>query len=267
MLEMTIFNKNKREKGKINIIIPMAGSGSRFLQARYNEPKPFININGKTMIERVLDNLKYKNANYILVVRKEHIEGDYKSLCKQMKKKYNVKFIIVDKITEGTVCSLLYARKLINNNTPLMIAYSDQIVDINIEDFINDFLEKNLDGSLLTFIDEEKSTKWSFVKIDKNNNVIEVKAKELISDRAVVGIYLYKKGKMFVDGAIDMIARNDRVTYRNSNEFYVCPAYNYIMKYHNKIGFYDIKFKQMHGTGTPEDLNKYLEFLKNNNLC
>lgn len=246
----------------INIVIPMAGLGSRFSKVGYIDPKPFIDINGKTMIERVLDNLKYEYANYILIVRKEHIEGQYKDLLSKIGTKYNVKFVIVDTITEGTVCSILYARELINNDMPLMIAYSDQIVDVNINDFINDFYNRQLDGSLLTFIDKEKSTKWSFVKTDYNNNVIEVKAKEAISNRAVVGIYLYKTGKMFIDGAIDMIARNDRVLYHNTREFYVCPVYNYIMNYYNKIGFYDITFEQMHGVGTPEDLEKYLQFLK-----
>lgn len=250
---------------KINIVIPMAGFGNRFLNAGYKDAKPFIDINGKTMIERVLENLKIEGANYILIARKEHIEGKYKSIFERIKKDYKVKFVSINEKTEGTACSILYARNLINNNTPVMVAYSDQIIDININDFVNDFFVRNLDGSLLTFIDKEKSTKWSFAEVGKDNNVMYIKCKELVpSNRAIVGIYLVKKGKWLIDGIIDMIARNDRVLYHNTNEFYLCPSYNYILKYHSKIGIYDIDFKQMHGTGTPEDLQKYLDFLNSN---
>ncbi|BDL77480.1 hypothetical protein THJ020_16250 [Campylobacter jejuni] len=144
---------------------------------------------------------------------------------------------------------MLYARKYINNDTPLMIANSDQIVDINIADFINDSFKRGLDGSILTFIDKEKNPKWSFAKLN-NDLVVEVKEKEAISEFATVGIYFFNKGKIFVESAIDMIIENDRV----NNEFYTCPVYNYAIKSGAKIGIYNIDFSKMHGIGTPEDL-------------
>ncbi len=244
----------------INIVVPMAGAGSRFVEAGYKDPKPFIDVNGKCMIERVLDNLRYPNAKYILIVRKEHFEQRVEFVA-QIKKHYNVEFISVDKLTEGAVCTVLKARNLINNDIPLMIANSDQIIDIKIENFVNDCLDRSLDGSILTFIDKERNPKWSFAKINENNLVTQVKEKQLISNRATVGIYLFKEGRYFVDGSIDMIVENDRV----NNEFYVCPVYNYIIADNKKIGFYDIKFDQMHGTGTPADLEIYLELLNKNN--
>ena len=135
-----------------------------------------------------------------------------------------------------------------------MIANSDQIVDINIADFIDDCLERELDGSILTFIDEHKDPKWSFAKIDENNFVTEVKEKVVISEYATVGIYFYTKGKEFVNAAIDMIIENERI----KNEFYTCPTYNYIIAENKKIGIYNIDFEQMHGIGTPDDLNIYM---------
>lgn len=145
--------------------------------------------------------------------------------------------------------------KYINNNDPLLIANSDQIVDINIFDFINDCKNRNLDGSILTFVDEYKDPKWSFAKLDENSLVTEVKEKLVISEFATVGIYLFSKGKDFVDASIDMIIENDRV----NNEFYTCPTYNYAINKGSKIGIYNIEFEQMHGIGTPEDLNIYLK--------
>lgn len=243
----------------INIVIPMAGAGSRFAKTGYEKPKPFIDVDGKPMIVRVLENLSYPNARYILIARKEHMEKEAK-LVAQIEKEFNAIFIPIDKLTEGTACTVLYARKYINNDEPLLIANSDQIVDIKMASFIDDCFTENLDGSILTFIDEFKDPKWSFAKIDDNNLVIEVKEKTVISKYATVGIYLYLKGKDFVNASIDMIIENERV----NNEFYTCPTYNYAINENKKIGIYNIKFNQMHGIGTPEDLNKYINELKDN---
>ncbi|XAK34619.1 glycosyltransferase family 2 protein [Campylobacter coli] len=238
----------------MNIVIPMAGLGSRFAKAGFDKPKPFIDVLDKPMIVRVLENLKYKDARYILIARKEHLTKE-KKLVDEIKNNFNVEFIPIDKLTEGTACTVLYARKYINNDTPLMIANSDQIVDINIADFINDSFKRGLDGSILTFIDKEKNPKWSFTKLDSDGIVEYVKEKEAISSIATVGIYYFSKGSIFVDSAISMIIQNDRV----NGEFYTCPVYNYAIKNGAKVGIYNIDFEQMHGIGTPEDLQKYKE--------
>ena len=238
----------------INIVIPMAGQGSRFAKAGYEKPKPFIDVNGKPMIVRVLENLAYPDARYILIARKEHMDKE-KELVAEIEKEFNAIFIPIDKLTEGTACTVLYARKYINNNEPLLIANSDQIVDMNIADFINDCSTRKLDGSILTFVDKHSDPKWSFAKLDADNLVTEVKEKVVISEYATVGIYFYTKGKDFVDASIDMIIENDRV----NNEFYTCPTYNYLIREDKKIGIYNMEFEKMHGIGTPEDLEIYLK--------
>ncbi|WP_221407143.1 glycosyltransferase family 2 protein [Elizabethkingia anophelis] len=238
----------------INIVIPMAGLGSRFAKEGYDKPKPFIDVNGKPMIVRVMENLYYPSAKYFLIARKEHLEIE-KDLVKKIEQEYNVTFIWIDKLTEGTACTVLYAREYINNRAPLMIANSDQIVDISIMDFINDCLDRKLDGSILTFLDKELNPKWSFAKVNFEGLVTEVKEKEAISEHATVGIYMFSKGENFVNGAIDMILENDRV----NNEFYTCPVYNYMIRDNKRIGIYNIDAEAMHGIGTPEDLNNYLK--------
>ncbi|WP_103641059.1 glycosyltransferase family 2 protein [Campylobacter concisus] len=241
----------------MNILIPMAGLGSRFAKAGYKKPKPFIDVSGKPMIVRVLENLKYPDAKYILVAQWEHLQKE-KELVEKIEHEFNAVFVPIEKLSEGTACTVLYARKFINNSTPLLIANSDQIVDIDIAAFIDDCKNRELDGSILTFVDEYKDPKWSFAKIDDNGLVKEVKEKEVISPYATVGIYLYSRGSDFVNSAVDMIARNDRV----NNEFYTCPTYNYAIKDGLKIGIYNIHFNQMHGIGTPEDLNSYLKIMQ-----
>lgn len=231
----------------------MAGLGSRFSKEGYEKPKPFIDVDGKPMITRVIDNLYYPDAHYILIGRKEHLEQE-RELVDEIKAKYQATFIGIDQLTEGTACTVLFSRELINNDKPLLIANSDQLVDTSVEAFINDCLQRELDGSILTFTDHELNPKWSFAKLGSEDLVTEVQEKKPISDFATIGIYLWVRGSDFVDAAIDMIINNDRV----NNEFYTCPVYNYSIKHGKKIGIYNIDFEQMHGLGTPEDLRKYL---------
>ena len=134
------------------------------------------------MIVRVLENLSYPEARYLLIARKEHMNKE-KDLVKSIERDFNVVFIPIENLTEGTACTVLYARKYINNNEPLLIANSDQIVDINIEDFVIDCIKRDLDGSILTFIDKYKDPKWSFAKIDDRGMLIEVKEKVVISKK------------------------------------------------------------------------------------
>lgn len=238
----------------INIVIPMAGAGSRFSQAGYSKPKPFIDVAGKPMIVRVLENLSYPDACYILIARKEHMDTE-PALVKEIEKAYKATFIPIDKLTEGTACTILYARKYINNQNPLLIANSDQIVDIDIADFIDDCSSRQLDGSILTFVDAHRDPKWSFAKLDANQFVTQVQEKKAISKYATVGIYLYSHGSDFVDAAIDMFIKRDRM----NNEYYTCPTYNYAIDAGKKIGIYNVAVEAMHGIGTPEDLTAYLK--------
>lgn len=237
----------------INVVIPMAGAGSRFSQAGYSKPKPFIDVAGKPMIVRVLENLAYPDARYILIARKEHMDSE-PALVKEIEKVYNATFIPIDRLTEGTACTVLYARRYINSQVPLLIANSDQIIDVDITEFIDDCQRRSLDGSILTFIDESCDPKWSFARINTNQLVVEVQEKKAISEFATVGIYFYTRGRDFVNAAIDMLIERDRV----NNEYYTCPTYNHAIKDGLMIGIYNIPALAMHGIGTPEDLKAYI---------
>ena len=232
----------------------MAGEGSRFKNVGFTKPKPFIDVFGKAMIVHVLENLSYPNARYLLIAQQEHLNRE-KHIVKEIEQNYNAIFIPINKLTEGTVCSVLYAKDYIDNRTPLLIANSDQIVDLKISDFIDDCFERVLDGSILTFKDHERDPKWSFVKTGVNGIVKEVKEKVAISEIATVGIYLYSRGSEFVRAAVRMIVENERV----NNEFYTCPTYNYAIANNQKIGVYDIDPDKMHGIGTPEDLESFVK--------
>lgn len=234
---------------KMNVLVPMAGAGSRFAQAGYTFPKPLIDVNGKPMIQVVVDNLNIE-AHYIFLVQKDHYE------------KYNLKHLLnliapgcdvvqVDGITEGAACTTLLAKELINSDEPLLTVNSDQFVEWNSNEVLYSWSADSIDGGILTF--KGTHPKWSFAKLDDNGFVSEVAEKNPISDNATVGIYYWKKGSDYVKYAEQMIDKN----VRTNNEFYVCPVFNEAIQDGKKIKIKEIK--KMWGLGTPEDLNYFLQ--------
>ncbi len=246
-------NAQEISSKKINLLIPAAGNGSRFSKDGWTVPKPMIDINGSLMIEEVINNLNLNNCNRILLLRDEHL-SDYSDHSQRLSCGGN-KIIRVKDLTEGTICTALLARRLIDCDDPLLIANSDQIVEFDCNDFVKDCQRRSLDGSILVFKDKDRDIKWSFAEINNQGEVIRVAEKEAISDLATVGIYYFNKGSEFISAAIDMIANNERV----NGEFYTCPVYNYMIKNGAKIGIYEIPPSSMNGIGTPIDLRTYLE--------
>jgi NDP-sugar pyrophosphorylase family protein len=238
---------------RINVVVPAAGEGSRFVKEAWTAPKPFIDVLGKPMVEHVLDNLLFNGTQPIALMRRSHL-NDLPAARDSLRKR-NVIVETVESLTEGTACTILLARSHIDNLDPLLVANSDQLVDFSCEDFIADALRRNLDGSILVFRDSARDPKWSFARLDESGLVVEVAEKRPISELATVGIYFFARGRDFVQGALDMIVRNDRV----NNEFYTCPVYNYLIRNGAKIGVFEVPSNAMHGLGTPADLRAYLE--------
>lgn len=242
----------KRPRPPVNVIIPAAGDGSRFAKAGWKRPKPFIDVDGKPMLSHVIRNVVPEGSKATLLLRKNHME-DQPDIVANFEKS-GVGIIPVKELTEGTASTVLLARRVFNNDAPMMVANSDQLVDFDVADYVRDCLDRALDGSILVFRDQKRDPKWSFAKVNEEGLVVEVAEKKPISDLATVGIYLFTRGKDFIASAIDMIVRNDRV----NNEFYTCPVYNYMIANGARIGVYEVQAEAMHGLGTPPDLTGYL---------
>jgi HAD superfamily hydrolase (TIGR01509 family) len=237
---------------KLNVLIPMAGAGSRFEQAGYTFPKPLIDVKGKPMIQVIVENLNIK-ANFIYIVQKSHREKyNLDTLLNLITP--NCKIVEVDGVTEGAAITALMAKEYINNNHPLFFANSDQFVEWDSNEFFYKMNENDCDGGIPTF--KATHPKWSFAKLDEEGFVTEVQEKNPISDLATVGFYYWKHGSDFVKYAEEMIEQNIRV----NNEFYVCPVYNNAIKGGLKVRTFNVP--KMWGLGTPEDLKYYLENYK-----
>lgn len=242
---------------KFRIVIPMAGEGSRFKEAGYTITKPLISIQGKPMIQWVLENLQSKDKEvqnrieYHLIVREQALDE-----LKVVQTLFpNVFLHPIPKLTEGAACTVLTVRELLlSDNNPLLIANSDQFLEYDFDEFLQVCVNQEYDGTISTFYNPDSNdTKWSFAAVDGNGYVTKVAEKEYIGPNATTGIYYWQDGSKFVYYAEKMIEANDRV----KNEFYVCPVYNYLINDCGKIRIYYCK--KMWGLGVPTDLERFLK--------
>lgn len=235
----------------INIVIPMAGAGSRFKIAGYEVPKPFIEFNNKMMIEHVLSAFDKISAKFILVLQEKFLE-EQKEQLELLKLKHNVSFVTVPKLTMGAAITALAAHKEIDPQYDIIFADSDNIFKKeDIINFIQSARDNDFAGSLLTFNSNKPC--YSYVKTNKNGLLIETKEKEPISNHAITGVYYFKNLELFKDSVIDLVVENDLA----KGEFYMSNVYNHLKKINSNIGIFDIQHFDC--VGTPEQLNEYIE--------
>ena len=243
--------KEKYINKKLNVIVPMAGAGSRFETEGFKLPKPLIDVMGNPMIKVVIESLNV-DANFIFVVQKKHRElYGLDSILNNLVD--NPSIIEIDGVTEGAAITVLKCKDLINNDNPLLVANSDQWIDWNPTQFFEFMIGGDYDGGILTF--KSESPKHSFVKLT-NGLITEVAEKKVISDIATVGVYYWKTGKSFVESSEQMINKN----IRTNNEFYLCPSYNELILNGGKVINYSVN--EMIGMGTPDELINFLTLKK-----
>jgi len=234
----------------LNIILPIAGRGSRFLKAGFSLPKPLIPVHGVPMITVVVANVTPAiPCRHIFLALQEHIdEHRIDQRLREIVPGCDV--VPVKAVTEGAACTVLLAREFVDNDEPMMIANSDQFVDADINAYFQAMEAAQMDGIIMTFWSDHP--KWSYCRMAADGWVTQVVEKQVVSNEATVGIYNFRRGRDFVWAADQMIARNLRV----NNEFYVAPTYNQLIAEGQRVGVYNIgrEYEQMHGLGIPEDL-------------
>lgn len=243
------------DKRILNIVVPMAGHGSRFANAGYTKPKPLIPVGGKPMIEWVIDNVRPNRPHcFTFICLAEHlsrypeVESTLRALCP------GCNIVTVDQVTEGAACTVLLARQFIDTDEPLMIANADQFVEIQIDRYLAQMDEQQADGLVMTFWADHP--KWSYCRMRSDGTVSQVVEKQVVSNKATVGIYNFRQGRDYVHAADAMIAKNLRV----NNEFYVAPTYDQLIEDGKKVVISDTgrEYDGMFGLGTPGDLDFFL---------
>jgi dTDP-glucose pyrophosphorylase len=235
----------------LTIVVPMAGRGSRFAEAGYKDPKPLIPVKGTPMIKLVIDNLRPSRPHrFVFICQREHVRA-YGLERRLGEWAPGSAIVQLDGVTEGAACSVLTAEAFLDE-TPLMIANSDQYLDVSIDDYLGGMA--GLDGLIMTMTADDP--KWSFVAVDERGCAVEVAEKVPISNEATVGVYNFAHGRDFARAAREMIARDLRV----NGEFYVAPVYNMLIAEGARIGIRNIGAEAagMYGLGIPADLELFL---------
>ena len=241
----------------MNILVLMAGSSEKFYQAGYLYPKPFIEIDGIPLLERLLSNLSVfdedENQLIFAIQDQENQRFHTESVIKLLRP--DSKIIKVPENTSGAVCTALMAIELINNQTPLLVYNGDIIVTTNIANAVKTFREEGIDGGVIVF--KGLHPRWSYVRCNSKNEVIEATEKRPISMLATAGIYYYAKGHEFVAAAMEMIIKDAHV----DNQFYICPTYNEMILKQKRIVTHEIQKESYFSLSTPQGLIKYEAYL------
>jgi NDP-sugar pyrophosphorylase family protein len=239
----------------LNIVVPMAGRGSRFSVAGYTTPKPLLPLGGRPMVQWVIDNIRPERPHrFIFLCLADHLQ-QYPQVPETLGKICpDCTIIPIETVTEGAACTVLIARALIDSDAPLMIANSDQYVSLDIDDYLAVADRTAADGLIMTFWSDDP--KWSYCRLGPDGKVKEVVEKQVVSNDATVGIYNFRRGRDFVRAADRMIASDLRV----NGEFYVAPVYNQLIKDGHSIVVAATGRERdgMYGLGVPEDF----EFFK-----
>lgn len=236
----------------MNIIITMAGMGSRFKEAGYNVPKYEIIVKGKSLFYWSifsLNNFINIASNYIFIVRKEDEARSFiETECKALNiKKYKV--VEIDFLTDGQATTVLFAKEFWKENESLLI-YN---IDTHVNPIALDFLNEEVDGWIPCF--EGEGEKWSFVKLNDLGEAIEVREKKRISQYATIGLYWFSEAKLYLDMYQRYFAKEGN---EEKGEKYIAPLYNQMISDGLKVKITNIPNEHVHILGTPEDVKVFI---------
>jgi NDP-sugar pyrophosphorylase family protein len=234
----------------MNIIIPMAGRGSRFTEKRILIPKPLIDIHGRPMIQRAVESLDLDGQWKFIIRMDEHLDR-VSDMIRTIKPGADI--INIDYVTEGPASTALLFKDDINNDEELIIANCDQIMEWTSNRFL-DYV-RYYDGAVVTY--HADTDKNSYARVNKEGLVQEIREKQVISNISLNGIHYWKKGRYFVEAAEAMIAANDRAP---NGEFYIGPSYNHMIAQGHTVGIYHIPNQFHHPVGVPDDLDEFLRY-------
>lgn len=243
----------------MRLILPMAGAGDRFFNDGYTLPKPLIDVGGKPMFMRVIENLGDTWDDITCIVNSDHVR-DYNIGERIMAYDSNINIVVTDGLTEGAACTVMLAINK-ESETPLMIANCDQIMIWDKPGFDEarrgwNAVYEEFGGTIMTFTPDHDEPKHSYIQLSKyGSTMTSLQEKNYlfpdgyVSDLATTGVYYFNSEKDFHVAATEMIGLNDRT----NGEFYLAPIYNYIDGW---ITHYPVD--KMIGMGTPEELKATL---------
>lgn len=235
----------------MNIVIPMAGRGQRFVDAGYRVPKPLIDVRGKPMYAWAVDGLPLERARrLIFICLRQHLDG--LALERDIRGRYARHEPVIqalDGVTAGQACTVLTVRELIDGDEPLLIYNADTYCRTTLGQALEAL--GPVDGVVDVF--HAEGDRWSFARVDSAMRVLETAEKRRISDWATTGLYYFRRGRDFVRHAEAMIAAGERA---GGGEFYVAPVYNRLIQAGGDVRANPVA--DVWVLGTPEELATFV---------
>lgn len=235
----------------LKIIIPIAGPSDLFLNAGYIYPKPLIEINGKTMIEMVIDSIKLSKSDtsFIFVIKEEdaikfHLDNTLRLLSPKCE------ILLLKKETKGGLCSVLMAIDKISKNDELIILNGDQVIMEDYNLLQNYWLKENADAGLLTF--KSVHPRWSYARVEEGK-VVQTAEKNPISNSAIAGYYYFKNAGVFFDCAFQSIFNDVQL----EGKYYISPVLNEYVLRNKKVLSISIKNENYHSFYSPQMIQEY----------
>jgi NDP-sugar pyrophosphorylase family protein len=246
----------------INILIPLGGKSEFFNSPEYVYPRALIEIRGKTMIQRIIENFaEIKDKHYIFVINQDDCDTYHLDSILRLLTDSKCEIVKLSGQTKGAVCSALMAVEVINNQKSLIIANGDQVIESPLASITKEFQAKGLDAAVLTF--ESVHPKWSYVRVDETDRVIESAEKRPLSKNAIAGFYYFEKGQDFVTAAMQSIAKDAHV----NDVFYIAPVLNELVLAGKKIGHHSIEAGLYHSFYSPAKITEYENWLERTGEC
>lgn len=204
-----------------NIFLPLAAN-LFFDSSEFSYPKPLIEIGGKPVIQHVVDNLMKipDPKKFIFAVNKMddsrfHLTHTFKLLSDSP-----IETVLIEGQTRGAACTALMAIDQIDNDEPLIIANADQVFRSDLGNLFKKLSESQADAGVLCF--DSIHPRWSYIKTNENDEVIEAAEKVPLSRNAIAGFYYFKKGSEFVKMAMSSIQKGASV----NGIFFIAPILN-----------------------------------------
>ena len=248
----------------MKIIIPMTGYGSRFVAAGYKELKPFIKVNGRTMIEWIVNGMYPEEEDFLFVCRKEHLEENphMKETLKSIAPKSNI-FAVDPWVKKGPVYDVMRAADAIEDGDACIINYCDFYMDWDYKRFKKEVAERKCAGSIPCYSGFhphllKEINVYASCKVDENDNLIEIREKySFEKDKMLAkhspGVYYFESGAILKKYCGKFIEKGPDI----NGEYYASLPYNYMVEDGLKV-WVPVNVEKFCQWGTPEDLQDYL---------
>jgi dTDP-glucose pyrophosphorylase len=240
----------------LNILIPMMG-GSFFEGGEYQYPKPLIEVDSRPLIEHVITCLQSikQEKRFIFIINVADAQKYHLDSVLQLITPENTIVLQIARETKGAACSALLAIEHINTNEPLIISNSDHVIDSDLNIAISDFEKQDVDAGLICF--DSVHPKWSFVRVDEHQNVIETAEKRPLSRNAIAGFYYFKHGLDFVEATMRTIEKDASL----DGKYYVAPTLNELVLQNKRIRIHTIHSASYKSFYSPHKIQEYEDFL------